>query len=487
MALILLPNQLFNYTHISRFKELQLNKVKSKETNIYLIEHPLYFTAYNYHKFKLILHRASMKKFADRFRCHYINYDADYDFIFKKYKDIYLYNPNDHDIMNEFKKLAKKHETNLIVYESPNFICNIRELNEYVSEKKNPFIHKSFYIHFRKKFNILMDKNKPIGNKWSFDSENRNKFPDNFEEIYYPKKRRKDKYVDEAIKYVYKHFKNNPCIDGIDFYLPIDHNETLTYFNKFIEDRLESFGKYQDASSKNIVVGCHSLLSPLLNIGLIDPINVINLISLADVNIASKEGYIRQIFWREYVRFVYIYKFDELNQNILGNDRKLSKSWFTSDTEHITYMPNVDDCIHKFFKFGYLHHIERLMHVGNFMLLTDIDPDQVYKWFMMFIDAYPWAMAPNVYGMSQYSGGNMMTTRPYFSSSNYIKKMSNYKSDMFETWDALYYRFIHRHKKILAKNYATANAVKNWDKKSKDEQKELLMIANNYLTNNKKY
>ena len=113
----------------------------------------------------------------------------------------------------------------------------------------------------------------------------------------------------------------------------------------------------------------------------------------------------------------------------------------------------VDHCIQKALSHGYCHHIERLMVLGNFFLLCEIDPSDIYKWFMeLFIDAYDWVMVPNVYGMSQYADGGLMTTKPYISGSNYILKMSNYpKGSWTEIWDSLFWRFMNKHREFFAK------------------------------------
>ena len=140
--------------------------------------------------------------------------------------------------------------------------------------------------------------------------------------------------------------------------------------------------------------------------------------------------------------------------------------------------------INKIVKYSYVNHIERLMYLGNWLLLCNIHPKEVYRIFMEWtVDAYEWVMIPNVFGMSQYAT-NIMTTRPYFSSSNYIHKMSSFKSkddNWSEIWDAVYYSFINKHYKMLKKNYATARQVKHWTDKSKEEQKELIKKSNSYL------
>ena len=241
----------------------------------------------------------------------------------------------------------------------------------------------------------------------------------------------------------------------------------------------------------------------MLNIGLITPQQILTKIlhfyenNKKTTSLSSIEGFIRQIIgWREYMRMIYMFSHKELiKMNHFNHQKSLSKEWYTGDTQIIV----IDNLINKVIKYGYAHHIERLMYLGNFMLLNEIKPSDTYKWFMVFfIDSYNWVMEPNVYGMSQYSAGHLMSTRPYFSSSNYINKMSNYKKNnkdithekiklnnkeynWYEIWDALYYNFINNHKKEFSFNYSLANSVANWNKKNHKEQQELLYISKMWL------
>ena len=143
----------------------------------------------------------------------------------------------------------------------------------------------------------------------------------------------------------------------------------------------------------------------------------------------------------------------------------------------------VDDAIRTVLQTGYCHHIERLMVLGNFMLLCEIDPDEVYRWFMeLFIDAYDWVMVPNVYGMSQFADGGLMSTKPYISSSNYILKMSNYsKGDWQATWDGLFWRFMHTHRDFFLKNPRLSMLVRTFDKMTSQKQNAHLQHAEAYL------
>ena len=188
----------------------------------------------------------------------------------------------------------------------------------------------------------------------------------------------------------------------------------------------------------------------------------------------STEGFIRQLIgWREFIRGIYIAKgsFERTN-NYWGFKSKIPKSFYDGTTG----IEPLDSSIKKVSDTGYIHHIERLMIVGNFMLLCEFDPDEVYRWFMeVSIDSFDWVMVPNVYGMSQFADGGMMSTKPYISSSNYILKMSDYKKgDWCEIWDALYWNFINENRDFFRKNPRTSMMINMYDKKSKE-------VKNNYL------
>jgi len=245
------------------------------------------------------------------------------------------------------------------------------------------------------------------------------------------------------------------------------------------------------------MIGYHSGISALLNIGLLNPLEVIEkAIKKKSVKIQSIEGFVRQILsWREYVRLLYIKEHKTFKkQNFLKHTNKISKSWYNGTTGIVP----LDNIIKKALKIAYLHHIERLMIAGNLALLMQIKPTDIYKWFIeiVSIDAYEWVMEPNVYGMSQHSVGQLMMNRPYYSSSNYIFKMSNYKKsdqnekiilndesyEWYEIFDALYYNFINDNKSYLKSIYATANSVFILNKKSTNEKTRLFKIAKLYLS-----
>lgn len=480
VAVIVYPNSLF--------EENKLIEEYGKNSKVYIVEEPLYFTKYKYHKMKLVLHRSSMKYYKDyidkkyKIKTKYVEYDKVEDLYSSlKNSTVHVYDPVEH--MINFDKIGKKNKIEFAVHDSPLFLQSRTDLSDYIKMVKGKKItHAEFYKFQRKKHSLLLDPNdndKPMGGKWSFDTENRKKFPTTFKtdiKITHPE----DKYIKEAKLYVNKNFSDNP--GSPDLYLPITFAGAKTHFKNFIKQKLQLFGKYEDAVSSKITFGYHSVLSPLINIGLITPHSILEEIKKIKVtkdNIASIEGYVRQVIgWREYCNLMYFHKRTELDSNFFDNQNRLPKEWYT-DKKNVTGFDCVDDMITKTWENGYLHHIERLMYIGNYTFINEILPKDVFTWFQtMFIDSYHVFMYPNVYGMSQHASGPIMMTRPYFSSSNYISKMSNYKKN--DLWDSIYYNFINNKAKLLEKNYSTAIQVKNWKKKSVEDKKQIIADAKNY-------
>jgi len=246
---------------------------------------------------------------------------------------------------------------------------------------------------------------------------------------------------------------------------------------------MQEFGPYEDAMVQTESFLNHSVLSPLLNSGLITPMDVIDktLKYKDDYPLNSIEGFLRQIIgWREFIRGVYQVKgSQERTTNFFNFKRKIPKSFYDATTGILP----IDITIKKVQKTAYNHHIERLMVLGNFMMLCEFDPDEIYRWFMEhYIDAYDWVMVPNVYGMSQFADGGLMSTKPYISSSNYLKKMSDFPNgDWQQIWDALYWRFIDLNREIFAKNIRMKFMVSMLDKMQDEKRINHFKIANEYL------
>ena len=341
------------------------------------------------------------------------------------------------------------------------------------------------------------DKIIPDGNSWSFDTENRSPFEKSQKEIELlnTDTGSNDKYIDFAIIYANTHYKEHYGLcEKSNFIYPISRTDALRWLDDFIKRKLSKFGKYEDAISSKIIFGYHSVLSPLTNIGLITPVDIIDKIKNNKLSISSKEGFIRQVIgWREYCYFVYDKYFEKLENNYFykKSDKKIPLKIWNCKTQ----IPIIDNILSNVNKYAYSHHIERLMCIGNFMILIDIHPKEIYNWFQtMYIDAYDVFMVPNVYGMLLYGlvdDKNHMMTRPYFCSSNYLIKMSDYKSedilinDKLYKWneiiDSLYYRLISNYSDEFGKIYSTASAVKRFNGFTTSKKKKLLDLANIYI------
>lgn len=347
-------------------------------------------------------------------------------------------------------------------------------------------ITKRIFIYLNeKKRNLLLESDgSPLGGKWTFDAENRESFP-NSEVIPKVGLSIRSNILSEAMLYVDRFFSDGYG-DTANFTYPTNRKEALKWLDKFLQERLGKFGVYEDAMVATESFLYHSVLTPALNVGLLQPSEVIEATlqyaALHTVPLNSLEGFIRQITgWREFIRIVYhLEGRKQRTQNYWQFSRKIPPSFWKGETG----IAPVDIVIKKVLRTAYNHHIERLMVLGNFFLLCEFDPDEVYRWFMeMYIDAYDWVMVPNVYGMTQFADGGLMTTKPYISGSNYLMKMGDWpKGDWQKVWDGLFWRFMHVHRTFFMQNPRLGMLVKTFDKMSAEKQEAHLKAAEDFLT-----
>lgn len=445
----------------------------SKVRPIYLIEEPLFFGTdarwpAMMHRQKLMLHRASMKASAADWTAsgHQVSY-VEFSETLKlppSIRQIHIADPVDDILEKRIRRFASSIGAELIIHESPNFITPLPFLETHIGSKKKPFMAK-FYEAQRRRMNLLVEKDgSPVGGKWSFDTENRAKLPKKYVPPREPICPAND-FTREAADYVEKHFPDNPGSTR-HFRWPVTRRDAETWLDRFIDERMEHFGIYEDAISIRHAYLHHSAITPALNIGLLDPQDVIARVmaKAGKLPMNSLEGFIRQIIgWREFMRGIYHFRSREIrSRNFWNFDRPLPASFYDGTTG----IPPVDRVIRQLLTDGYCHHIERLMVLGNFMLLCRFQPDDVYRWFMeMFVDSYDWVMVPNVYGMSQFADGGTFTTKPYLSGSNYILKMSDEpKGPWCEVWDGLFWTFIGDHAEFFLRNPRLSMMVGTWEK-----------------------
>ena len=473
-----------------------------KSRAVFLIEDPLFFGndphwPLTMHGQKLVLHRASMKAYAAELSAagHQVTIveapegrETDSsrlleNFFTKSPATLHLTDPADDVLMRRIQRYAAKHEVALKVHPSPNFLTPASTLEKFCSGPKKSSMAR-FYEAQRKRLGILLeDDGSPIGGKWSFDSENRERLPANHPLPAEPRATASG-HLREAIDYVSRRFPDH--LGRLEhFRWPVTRDEADEWYQRFLEDRFSSFGDYEDAISTRHAFLFHSAITPMLNIGMLDPQQVVDrALSHAlrhQVPMNSLEGFIRQVIgWREFMHGLYRHRGVMVrNGNFWQFDRPMPKGFYDGTTG----IPPIDRVIRQLLDEGWCHHIERLMILGNFMLLCRIRPDDVYRWFMeLFVDAYDWVMVPNVYGMSQFADGGTFTTKPYLSGSNYVRKMSDEpKGDWCGIWDGLFWTFIADHRDFFLKNPRLSMMARTWEKMSGETQDRHRHLAAEFL------
>ncbi len=495
---LIFPHQLFQ-------NHPALYSISVNKRPVLLVEEWLFFKQYHFHQQKLVLHRASMQYYKNWLTTK--GFEVEYIHAFQDTSDIRLLIPAlakkgiqkihlaqlvDNWLEKRLTNAAIESGITLDICPSPNFITNANSANLFFNGRKTYF-QTDFYTYQRKQQKIMVDDRlQPLGGKWTYDADNRARFPkgEKAPQFNLPAD---NQYVYEAREYVKQYFSQNPGTTNAPFedkceknhFYPISFEAADDWLEQFMQNRFAQFGIYEDAMVASEPLLNHSLLSPLMNIGLLNPQNIIDkaLTHAAANNIPlnSLEGFVRQIIgWREFIKIVYEREGSfQRTRNYWNFSRKIPASFWNATTGIVP----VDNAIEKVLKSGYNHHIERLMILGNFMLLCEFDPNEVYRWFMeMYIDSYDWVMVPNIYGMTQFADGGLMTTKPYISGSNYILKMSDYtKGPWQEIWDGLFWRFMHIHRSFFLKNPRLGMLVHTFDKMSEEKKNTHLSIANQYL------
>ena len=395
---------------------------------------------------------------------------------------VHYIDPVDDWLQRRLLRAAAALDRTLIEHRTEMFLDDLAALKPHLDEPRPSMA--GFYAAQRMRLGILVsDVGRPTGGKWSLDAENRKRLPANIALPATPAAA-DNEFTAEARGYVEARFPANPG-DVRNTLYPVTHADARRWLQEFIEHRLERFGDYEDAISRSHGILFHSVLTPMLNTGLLTPREVVDsvLAHAQDhaVPLNSLEGFLRQIIgWREFVRGTYEFKGrSQRIGNYWDHHRPLPSSFWTAATG----IEPVDTVIKRILATGYVHHIERLMILANFMLLCEFTPDDVYRWFMeMFIDAYDWVMVPNVYGMGLHADGGMMMTKPYISSSSYILRMSDFaRGPWCAVWDGLFWRFIAKHRVFFAANPRLGVMVRNLDRMDVGKLQAHIAIAEAFL------
>lgn len=402
--------------------------------------------------------------------------------------------PDEYRLDEQLSEFAQSLAIDWEAYDTEHFLSERHDLEEFFKGKKT-FLMESFYRSMRRKYDILMEGSQPVQGKWNFDKENRKSYPKNPK---VPERNFRENDVSEIVSMIRdQRVVTIGEIDPKQFIWPTTRREALADLNKFCDYFLQNFGTYQDAMHTDHAFGYHSLVSFALNSKMLHPLEVVQKVldcweeNQDKISMAQVEGYVRQIIgWREFMRGVYWAKMPEYKQmNALSHRKKLPDWFWTGETKM--------NCLHHSIKqsldHAYAHHIQRLMITGNFALLAGVDPDQLDQWYLgIYIDAIEWVEITNTRGMSQYADDGIVGTKPYVSSANYVKKMSNYCSSCQYNaskktgenacpFNSLYWHFYDRHSSKFSNNPRTGMMYRTWEKMNDEKKKEIIEQGNKYL------
>lgn len=484
-------NQLFPKVHLRHYRHAL----------IFMAEDLAACTYRRHHKHKLVLILAAMRAYAralrkSGFKVHYEYLDDDavanpvgymdkLRKVVERYqgREIVNFEIQDTSFERRLDNFAVRHNIKHRALASPMFLTPRDAFAEWRAGRRMPRMV-DFYKWQRRRLDVLVDsRGKPEGGRWSFDTENRKPLPHNLPVPTLPVFS-EDEEVAAVKALVDRHFANHPGRTA-DFSLPTTHDQGVEWLNDFLEQRLTCFGDYEDALTTRSDAVFHSVLSPLMNVGLLTPSEVLDTtLAFADrerIAINNVEGFVRQIIgWREFMFGIYQTDGQQIRSgNFWNHRRRLSVDWYRGTTG----IAPLDAVIAKANRIGWAHHIERLMIAGNLMLLAEIHPDDVYNWFSeMFIDSADWVMVPNVYAMALFADGGRITTKPYICGSNYLRKMGDYKVGEWQTTvDGLFWRFIARHREFFEAQPRLGMLCRNLDRQSPERGTRLQQAAAAFL------
>ena len=470
-----------------------------RETPVILIEARRHVQERPYHKQKLVLVWSAMRHFAQELKAQGwpVTYEQAEDFETpllqwvrtNNIRELRVMEPSDRPFAQRIDQLDLPCPISII----PNnhFLWGVADFRAWAEPRKR-LLMESFYREGRKRFNVMMVGKDPVGSQWNFDKENR-KPPKGKLNTPQPCWFEPDAITQQVIAAVNQ--AEYPTFGEAEpFRWAVTRNQALTVLDYFIQERLHTFGPYQDAMVTGEDTMWHALLSPYLNLGLLHPLEVIEAAEQAyhqrDLPLNSVEGFIRQVLgWREYMRGLYCFVDKDYPQrNYFGHDRTLPEFFWDADTDLNCLYQALDQVK----RTGYAHHIQRLMILANFSLIAGLSPQAVENWFhAVFIDAYDWVMQTNVLGMGLFADGGVLASKPYAASANYVNRMSDYckgcryahtqrTGENACPFNYFYWDFLARHREKLASRGRMSFILKNLDKMKPEELAAIREQANNW-------
>ena len=470
-----------------------------------------------YHQQKLVFVYSGMRHFARDLRA--AGWRVDYhcledtpDFLtglrrhVERYapEEILLAAPNDYAMTAALPKFARRLGVPVRALPTRQFLLPREDFAAWAGERPH-LVMEEHYRRMRRLTGWLMKKPvdpraaaQPVGGEWNFDPLNRLTYKQyaasGLAQPNVPVRETPDEITREVIALVERHFPDHPG-HARDFWFPVDRAGALRWLDKFVAERLEHFGPFEDVLAQDHPVIYHSVLSPLLNLGLLHPRECVERVVAAyeagRAPIHSVEGFVRQVIgWREFINGAYWHAMPGYQEvNHLQATRPLPAWFYTGETD----LNCLRQTIWQALELGWLHHIQRLMVVGNFLLIAGIEPQAALRWYLeMTVDAYDWVMVPNALGVILYADGGYVATKPYAAGGGYINKMSNYcvgcrYSPLKKTgpdacpFNALYWDFHARHADQLRDNPRVSRTIQTWEARSEADRAATRAAAGNFL------
>jgi deoxyribodipyrimidine photolyase-related protein len=461
------------------------------------------------HKQRIALFLSSMRHFAEELREQKLPliYQALKDHHFEslaealadtlqkeKPQEVCFVTPGDYRVTESLVNTCKQYQVPFKQLNDQHFLSTPQEFKQWAEGKKQLRLE-YWYRELRKKYQILMeDEKNPLGGQWNYDQSNRKAFkkegPQNIPSTI---SWEADKTTQAVIELVNEEYPDHPG-ELITLYWSVTPQQAQQALERFFDHCLDNFGDYQDAMWTDEPFLNHSLISSALNLKLLHPLQVIQTAEKHHrengAPLAAVEGFIRQILgWREYVRGLYwLHMPDWVEMNALNAKQSLPNFYWTGDTE----MTCLHHSIKQTLKYGYAHHIQRLMVTGLFSLLYGVDPKQIHQWYLaIYVDAVEWVELPNTLGMSQYADNGIMASKPYIASGNYINKMSNYcKKCRFNPAKAigedacpfttLFWDFLDTHADTFKSNPRMGFMLKNLERKTEADIQQIKAQAKSF-------
>ncbi len=475
-----------------------LQKADKKQDVILLAEVKAEASYVKHHKKKIAFLFSAMRHFAKHlqeqgWQVRYVHYDNpdNAGSLFGEVKraltdsdleQVHLTEPGEYRVLEDMRSWQGKLQVNVTIHEDDRFLSSLSFFRQWAKGRKQLRME-YFYREMRKATLHLMDDDEPVGGKWNYDADNRQALPDSVR-IPNPTRFVPDTITQEVIELVADTFSDHfGSLD--DFHFAVTREQALTVLDEFVEQRLENFGDYQDAMAQDKPWLFHSHISFYINCGLLLPSEVLKKAEQAYYDkkapLNAVEGFIRQVLgWREYVRGLYWFLMPEYKEkNYLGATRPLPEFFWSADTN----MNCLQQCIEQTRDNAYAHHIQRLMVLGNFLLLSGVHPDDVNQWYLIvYADAYEWVEMPNVTGMILFADGGKLASKPYAASGSYINKMSNYCQHCHYNvkekngaqacpFNYLYWDFLARNQEKLGNNPRLAMPYRTFAKMSDDKKR----------------